>query len=172
MTLRRGTVADMLGKLIDMSGVLAGVFLVLMMLVTVVDVLGRYLLNTPLPGGFEMTQFLLAAIVYAGLPQVSRRGGHIKIDLLDPVTPKEVVPFRDLFIELICTAAFTILSWRLFVLAGQSWEWGDVTQYLGWPLAPIIFFSSALSAVAAIIHAGRMVSVLTSAFITPSDKKQ
>lgn len=172
MTLRHTAIANMFGKMIDMSGLLAGVFLVLMMLVTVVDVFGRYLLNTPLPGGFEMTQFLLAAIVYAGLPQVSRRGGHIKIDLLDSVTPNEVAPFRDVLIELICMAAFAVLSWRLFVLAGQSWEWGDVTQYLGWPLAPIIFFSSALSAIAAIIHAGRMGSAVTSIFSTPSDKTQ
>ena len=162
----------MLGRLIDLSGVLAGIFLVLMMFVTVVDVFGRYLLNTPLPGGFEITQFLLAAIVYAGLPQVSRRAGHIKIDLLDSVTPSNVVPFRDVMIELICAAALAVLSWRLFVLAGQSWEWGDVTQYLGWPLAPIIYFSSALSAVASIIHIGRLVSALRSAFRVLLDRKQ
>jgi TRAP-type C4-dicarboxylate transport system permease small subunit len=112
-------------RVIGLSGLAAGTFLVLMMLVTVIDVVGRYLLNAPLPGAFEMTQFLVAAVVYAGLPHVSQRESHITIDLLDGVTPSRIIPLRDLAVNALCTAAFAVLSWRLWVLAGEAAEWGD-----------------------------------------------
>lgn len=138
------------------SGAAAGTLLLAMMLVTVVDVAGRYFLNAPLLGAFEMTQLLLAAIVYAGLPAVSQRDGHITIDLLDTVTPARVVPWRELMVHAACTAFFAVLAWRLWVLAGESREWGDVTQYLGWPLSPIVYFGAAMAAVGAVIHLGRL----------------
>jgi TRAP-type C4-dicarboxylate transport system permease small subunit len=136
------------------------VFLVLMMLVTVVDVAGRYFLNAPLKGAFEMTQFLMAAIVYAGLPHVTLRDGHITIDLLDAVTPPRVIPWRELMVQSVCAAAMAVVAWRLWVLAGEAQDWGDRTQYLGWPLAPIIWFGAALCAVAAVIHLGKVFAAL------------
>lgn len=157
---RPGPAGRLRDALVGLSGGLAGALLVLMMLVTVVDVAGRYLLNAPLPGAFEMTQFLMAAIVYAGLPRVSQKDGHITIDLLDSVTPRGLRPLRDLAIHAVCLAAFGVLAWRLWLLAGEAAEWGDITQYLRWPLAPIIWFGSGLSAVAAVIHMGKLFAIL------------
>lgn len=148
-------------------GGVAGALLVLMMMVTVVDVVGRYFLNAPLPGGFEVTQFLMAAIVYAGLPKVSDRESHITIDLLDGVTPASVRPARDLMINAICTAFFALLSYRLWVLAGEALEWGDKTQYLQWPLAPIIFFGAGMFAIVSVIHLGKVFAVLRTIVLVP-----
>lgn len=139
-------------------GGLAAALLVLMMMVTVVDVVGRYFLNAPLPGGFEITQFLMAAIVYAGLPKVSDRNAHITIDLLDPVTPERLLGPRDFLINGICCAFFGMLAYRLYVLGTEAAEWGDVTQYLGWSLAPIIYFGAVMFAVASVIHFGKLFS--------------
>ncbi|SEP16632.1 TRAP-type C4-dicarboxylate transport system, small permease component [Salinihabitans flavidus] len=147
-------------RLTGFSGLVAGVFLLLMMLVTVVDVTGRYFLNAPLPGAFEMTQFLMAAIVYSGLPNVSQRESHITIDLLDSVTPDRLITLRDLAVNALCCSAFAVLSWRLWVLAGEAAEWGDTTQYLGWPLSPIIRFGATLCAVTAVIHLGKVLGIL------------
>ena len=43
-------------------GVLAATILFFMMLLTAVDVIGRYLFNTPVNGGFEVTEIMLASI--------------------------------------------------------------------------------------------------------------
>lgn len=144
-------------------GGVAGALLVAMMMVTVVDVVGRYFLNAPLPGGFEITQFLMAGIVYAGLPKVSDRESHITIDLLDGVTPGRIVPLRDLLINAICTAFFALLAYRLWILAGEAAEWGDTTQYLQWPLAPMIRFGAGMFAVVAVIHLGKVWAILRQA---------
>jgi TRAP-type C4-dicarboxylate transport system permease small subunit len=160
---RKGWPARMRAAVSALLGGVAGALLVLMMMVTVVDVVGRYFLNAPLPGGFELTQFLMAAIVYAGLPRVSDRDGQITIDLLDSVTPGRVRPVRDLLIQLICMGFFAILAYRLWVLAGEAMEWGDITQYLRWPLAPIIYFGSAMFAVAAVVYMGKVFAILRGA---------
>jgi TRAP-type transport system small permease protein len=157
---RPGPAARLRDVLTGLSGGAAGVLLIAMMMVTVIDVAGRYALNAPLPGAFEMTQFLMAAIVYAGLPRVSAREGHITIDLLDGVTPPSVRPLRDLAINAVCVAAFAVLAWRLWILAGEAAEWGDTTQYLRWPLAPIIWFGAALSAATAAVHLGKVFAAL------------
>ena len=52
-------------------GVTSAAVLFLMMAITAVDVAGRYVFNKPLTGGFEITELLLAALIYCGLPLVS-----------------------------------------------------------------------------------------------------
>ena len=57
--------------------------LFVMMMLTAVDVVGRYVLNRPVAGGFEITEMMLAALIYCGLPLVSQRREHIVIDTFD-----------------------------------------------------------------------------------------
>ncbi|MEJ8572773.1 TRAP transporter small permease [Microbaculum marinum] len=142
--------------LVAVCGGAAGVFLFILMMLTVVDVVGRYFLNAPLPGGFELTEFIMAAIVYAGLPVVSAAGAHITIDLLDDVTPARVVPWQSLMVNVACAGCFGVFAWRLWLLGNQISEYGDVTEYLGIPQSPVIYLGAATSAVAAIIHLSKL----------------
>ncbi len=150
---RRRTLAD---RLVDLCSGAAGIFLFALMMVTVVDVVGRYFFGAPLPGGFELTEFIMAAIVYAGLPPVSKRDGHITIDLLDEVTPPRLVAPRDILVQIACAGCFGVFAWRLWLLGNQIAEYGDVTEYLRLPQAPIIYLGALLCAVAAIIHLSKL----------------
>lgn len=132
-------------------GGFAGVILALLMAVTVVDVVGRYVFNAPLPGSWEITKVLMAALIFAALPAVSRFEQHITIDLLDAVTPARAVRARRILINLICAAALAILSWRLWVYAVQTAEFGDVTEYLRLPRAPAVFYMSVFSGLGALV---------------------
>ncbi len=58
-----------------------------MMVLTCVDVVGRYFLSRPIFGAFEITEMLLAALIFAGLPLVTLRNEHVTVDVLDPITP-------------------------------------------------------------------------------------
>ncbi|MGE3246161.1 MAG: TRAP transporter small permease, partial [Beijerinckiaceae bacterium] len=53
-----------------------------MMVVTTVDVIGRYLFNAPIPGGFEIVQYLMAFIVFAALPLTTASNSHLSVSLL------------------------------------------------------------------------------------------
>ena len=132
-------------------GGFAGVVLAALMVVTVVDVIGRYLFNAPLPGSFEVTKIMMAALIFAALPAVSRFEQHITIDLLDGITPRRLVRFRQIAINLICAIALAILCWRLWIYAVQTAEFGDVTDYLQLPRAPVVFYMSIFSGLGAIV---------------------
>ena len=77
-------------------GVTSAVVLFLMMMITAVDVAGRYLFNRPIAGGFELTEILLAALIYCGLPLVSARREHIVIDTFDPLFSQRLKRALDL----------------------------------------------------------------------------
>ena len=58
-----------------------------MMPLTCVDVIGRYFFVAPIFGAFELTEMMLAALIFAGLPLVTLRNEHVTVDVLDPITP-------------------------------------------------------------------------------------
>ena len=121
------------------------------MAVTVIDVVGRYLFNAPLPGSFEITKVMMAALIFAALPAVSRFEQHITIDLLDGITPQRLVRFRQITINTVCAIALAILCWRLWIYAVQTAEFGDVTEYLRLPRAPAVFYMSVFSGLGAAV---------------------
>jgi TRAP-type C4-dicarboxylate transport system permease small subunit len=64
-------------------GAAAAVLLFGLMLITTADVIGRYIFNWPLRGAFEITELLLLALIFAGLPLVSRADEHVTLDFID-----------------------------------------------------------------------------------------
>jgi TRAP-type C4-dicarboxylate transport system permease small subunit len=138
--------------------VLAGI-----MMVTVVDVVGRYFLRSPLPGSSELTEVLMAVLIYAALPVVSRQGAHITVDLLSAVIPRSLLPFRDRAIAILCAATLAILAWRLWEYADQIRLSKDVTEYLKLPQAPFAYAMSVFAALAALIELWRSVRLPASA---------
>lgn len=114
----------------------AAIVLMAMMLLTCVDVGGRYLFNSPVWGGFELTEMMLAALIFAGLPLVSLRNDHVTVDLFDAVTPDGLFRIQHVFgcaVGVLCTA---YLAWRLWLRAGNMVAAGETTAQLkitiGW----------------------------------------
>ncbi len=133
-------------------GAVSAIVLFAMMLVTAADVAGRYLLNLPLPGGFEMTEMMLAALIYCGLPIVSLRRGHIVIDTLDPFFPRPFKRFLDIVADIACFVTLAGIGWLIFRRALRVAEYGDTTNVLKLPLAPVAWLMGTMIAVAALIH--------------------
>jgi len=126
--------------------------LFLMMAITAVDVTGRYVFNKPLPGGFEMTELLLAALIYCGLPLVSWRREHIVIDTFDRYFPPGLKRALDVVAEVICAATLSGVGYLIFRRAARVAEYGDTTNVLKLPLAPIVYLMGVMIVVAALIH--------------------
>lgn len=143
---------DRLGRAIDgVLVALSAAVLFLLMLLTVVDVLGRYLFNAPLPGGYEMTEIMMAALVFAALPVVTRREDHIVIDLLDFLVPRSAIMPRQIVVNLLCGALTAMWCWRTWVLGDRYLGYGEVTEYLHIPLAPICYFISVMSGLTTLV---------------------
>jgi TRAP-type C4-dicarboxylate transport system permease small subunit len=143
----RGRGAGLIG---GVPATFAGVMLASVMMVTVVDVVGRYAFKRPLPGASEIIEILMALLVYIGLPVVSQRNAHIAVDMFGSITPPALAPARDAVIRILCAGVLGVIAWRLWLYAGQLTR--DVTEYLKLPQAPLVYFLSVFAAVAALIE--------------------
>ena len=135
-------------------GAVAAVVLFVLMMLTAVDVTGRYVFNRPLPGAFEITEMMLAALIYCGLPLVSQRREHIVIDTFDQLMSRSVKRGLDIAAEVLCSAALFGLAWLVFRRAARVLDYGDTTTVLTLPLAPVAYLMAAMLLVTAVIHLG------------------
>lgn len=133
-------------------GAVSAAVLFLMMLVTTVDVVGRYLFNKPLAGGFELTEMMLAGLIYCGLPLVSKRREHIVIDTFDGFMSRAVKRFFDVFADVVCFLTLSGIGWLIFRRAARVAEYGDTTSVLKLPLAPVAYLMGVMIVIAALIH--------------------
>ncbi len=58
-----------------------------LMVRTATDVAGRGLFNSPALGSFQITQLLLAVMIFTGLPLVTTNDEHLRAGLLEHVSP-------------------------------------------------------------------------------------
>ena len=133
-------------------GAISATVLFAMMLITAVDVAGRYLFSKPLAGGFELTEMMLAALIYCGLPLVSKRREHIVIDTFDPFMSRALKRGLDMLAEVVCAAALGGMGWLIFRRAVRVADYGDTTAVLKLPLAPVAYVMAAMLVVTAVIH--------------------
>jgi TRAP-type C4-dicarboxylate transport system permease small subunit len=145
-TCRVGRLAKWLDGLL---GLFAATLLFAMMALTFVDVLGRYLLSSPVPGAFELTEVAMGLLIFAGLPLISARDGHVAVNIADEMLPARVLRLRALVLDLLICACTAILAWTLWDKGLQLSKYGDATAYLGLKLGPVLHSMATLSALTA-----------------------
>lgn len=88
------------------------VFLSLMMCLTAVDVIGRYIFNRPITGALELTEFMMAVVVAFGLSYTQVKKGHVNVDVVTSKLPKKVQ-------EVINSITCLLFLFLLFLLPGD-----------------------------------------------------
>ncbi|MDZ7853873.1 MAG: TRAP transporter small permease [Halomonas sp.] len=153
--------ATRLGRVLQLTleGV-AGATLFGMMLLTTVDVGGRYFFNAPILGTVELTQLMLAALVFLSLPVVCWRQEHVSVDLLDAVFPSRLIWVREVIINLLVTVALWAMAERVWALAERAFSWGDVTEFLRIPYGYLIGLISIMLALSGLLTLARAVLYL------------
>jgi TRAP-type C4-dicarboxylate transport system permease small subunit len=111
----------------------AGVVFALM-LITGIDVVGRYLFNRPLVGAYEMTELALAIMVLFGWGYNQAIKGHIDIDLLYKRLPRGVQTILDFLIPSLGLALFIFVSWQAINFTMDSIGWHETTEMLHMPM--------------------------------------
>ncbi|WP_428925712.1 TRAP transporter small permease [Marinibacterium sp. SX1] len=130
---------------------LAGVLLVTLMSMTVIDVVGRYVFNAPLRGAAELTELLLASVIFLGLPAVSLADEHVTVDLVTDRMPAWIQPWRKALTGVFSAAVLCVVAWRIWVYAGQIGSYGGSTSTLHIPLAPVGYFCAACTLFGALL---------------------
>ena len=119
---------------------LAASTLLALMLITCIDVFGRYLFNNPLTGSTEMTEIAVGIVIFSVLPIISWRNDHVVVDILDHFFSRRVHMIRTIVVNLLISVALAFLGQRIYVLGQRSLSYGEVTEYLAIPLGWMMFF--------------------------------
>jgi TRAP-type C4-dicarboxylate transport system permease small subunit len=144
--------SDQTGKYLHwLFGGLAALTIFGLALITFVDVVARYVFNSPIPGAYEISELVMGVMIFAALPVVTWRGSHITIDLLDAITPRWISGWRDGFMFAISSGVVAVLGWELWALAAILASYGDVTEYLRIPIHPTLQAMSLLAWITALI---------------------
>ncbi len=149
-----GRFAAWLNRLADGASALV---LFALMAMTCIDVIGRYFFNAPLDGATELTQLMLGVVVFAVLPAVCLREEHISVDLLDRWFPTGLGAARSVVLNFLMAVMMAAVCWRVWLLAELTADYGDATEFLAIPLAPITYFIAVLSGCAAAAFAANVV---------------
>lgn len=126
-------------------GVVLAADLFAMMMVTVVDVVGRYFFNAPMPAGYEITSVMMGLSVYFGLPLTTARREHIRIGLLDELFRGRARQVQTRLVDLFCAGALALFAWFLWVQGDTLAAEHNMLLFLDVPLAPFVYAMSVLA---------------------------
>ena len=130
------------------------------MTVVVIDVVGRYLFLSPLKGADDLNSILIGIMVFAGLPLVTAREDHIRVDLLTALMPP---PLHRIF-ALVGAGVLAVMAVKLWTTAAIFAGFNDRTPMLRLPIAP---FAYAMAVVAVISAALQLALALRPSSLAP-----
>lgn len=137
----------------DLVGLVLVIMLFAMVALTFTDVLGRRLFNTPVFGANDITEHLMAIIIFAGLPLLTARRGHLSIDLLDHWLLRPRWRAWHRVVDVLIAAVFGLIAWEFYLAIAEAASINEVSQALNIPRAwmyVFMAFTTALAAVAAL----------------------
>jgi TRAP-type transport system small permease protein len=128
----------------------------LMMCLTFVDVVARYVFNRPIRGGFEVTELLLLVLIFAGLPLVSHADEHVTMDFIDRLLAGRARVWLSRAVHLLVAAVMAFLTWQVWIKAGRISDYGDATDVLRILYGPFVYFMAVMIALTGLIHLYKM----------------
>ena len=90
-------------------GVISCFLLFAMMMLTFIDVGGRYVFSSPLPAAYEIISLVMPGIIFCALPFVGHREMHVTIDLLDDFLTPAVRRWQGVFVNLFSAAVLAFV---------------------------------------------------------------
>ena len=112
--------------------------LVFLIVVTFIDVVGRYFFNSPLEGSIEITQMTLAFMFFTSLPVVTYQNRHIVVNLLDGMLSDTFKRFIAVLSNILIIVCILYIAQDIDRLLGKSISHGILSEYLEIPQAYVL----------------------------------
>lgn len=139
------------------TAVVLGILLLALTAVTFTDVVGRYLFSAPLPGGPELTELLVMAVVFGGLPALCLDDGHITADLVTQRLGPKALAFQLVLARLASVAVLGLACWQLWKIGVRLSGYGQTTVFLKVPLGPVAQTASVICGISATVVLGMVI---------------
>ncbi len=134
---------------------------------TVLDVLMRWLFNSPFPALNEVVAMLFAVAISATVPAGLANKVNLRIDLLTRFMTPRLGLWLDAMGSLLLLVFFGLLTWQIYVYAGQLADQGRGTVMLGLPQAPFIYGVAVLLTIGCLVQLVIMLNHFRQVYIYP-----
>lgn len=125
-----------------------------MVALTFTDVVGRRLFNTPVFGANDITEHLMATLIFAGLPLLTARRGHLSIDLFDRwLLQPPWRPWHKL-VDVLIACVLGLIAWEYYLAIEEAHSINEISPALSIPRAwmySLMALSTALAACLALL---------------------
>ena len=148
-------------RLISLAAALAALALVAEVVVTLIDVVGRFF-GAPIYGSQDITTMAMVVLVFGAMALCDRRGGHIAVDLAQPFFGPALNRAIDVAAASIGAAIFLALAYAVWDSLQLSVLLNLSTNLLQLPKA---WFQGALVAMSAIAALGMILRAIELAFL-------
>jgi C4-dicarboxylate transporter, DctM subunit len=126
-----------LSKAERLGGVTSGALILIMMVMTTLDVVMRYVFNNPMRGNYEIQPVLLIGVTYLAVSSVQAKRIHINLDLITSHLSKANQLALRLFNDTIFLTCSTVIVWKFAVNTWDAWVTGDyIRSMIKVPLWP------------------------------------
>jgi TRAP-type C4-dicarboxylate transport system permease small subunit len=116
-----------------------GMFLAIpLMLLTVGDVMGRSFFNKPIPGTFELSEYMLAVIVLLGAAYTQQVRGHVGVDFLTSRFPPRTQAVLQAVTTLAGLLVIAILAWQGYLEGIHEKAVSDQLRVPQWPFKLLV----------------------------------
>jgi len=149
---------------------LAAAALVALMVVVLVDVVGRDAFNRPLAAGTELTELGMALLAFVAFPLLALRQRDITVDLYDFIGGGNggTKKFQVVLAGLVGAIVYALLAWQMVTFARRAVQSGEATSQMGLPLAWVWWAMCVLAVMAAAASLAVAVAIFTRHPIEPA----
>ena len=114
-------------------------WVVMMMVLTTVDVAGRYFFSKPVPGAIEMSSFMLGIFGMLGMAYTHQKGANIRVTMVTRALPPVAATLLDILTSILTLQVVGMLAWYGMVMGVEEYHAMTTTDTLGIPLYPLQF---------------------------------
>lgn len=149
-----------LGRVSGLLGIMGGLAILALMLVTVAAVVWRYLLNDPIFGIQDLSSMALTVAVAGAIAFGARRGAHISVDVISFIGGRRLTRATDVLARALGAAMVGFASYALFVKGACGLPCGAITNNLSIVHTPFYYALGAAMACYALILAVQLAAGL------------
>lgn len=114
----------------------------ILLVLTVGDVIGRFVFNKPIPGTFELTKIIFALSAFFSFPVSQYKGENLGITLIYDKMPLRLRGILDFLSSVISICMFSVAFLQTLRYAARMKAANSITSVLRWPMHPWIYIAA------------------------------
>ncbi len=131
-----GTVSGIVAKVENAFNLVAAIVIFLLMFFMVAEVLGRKLLNAPIPGAIDWIEVSMATFAFLGAAYCQRQGGHVRMEVVMSRLRGSALWIVEAIAVAIALFYVCVIAQKSFVHFMRAYEIGDSTIDIQLPVWP------------------------------------